>query len=191
MTRADSEMRRAALRQRVINHIATKWVASNDLAATLGAPKSTVREILVALASERLAHRVVSNTSKAGLAYHWRGGAGEGGDDQAILTDDPSNIARQLKPRAPNLPGSRALATAQRDASCHIHLMQDDAHYTVRIHRMAISSDPLALPADFFRPSRDCGEPARRVVAPRSPKLTGFAALDSVRFELPAQEMRV
>lgn len=77
------------------------------------------------------------------------------------------------------------LDRALSDTSRHIHIMADDAFYSVRVSRVTIAPDPRALPAEFFRPP-----PAlRAAIRPRgSPvvlvKTIAFPVPDRTKFVL-------
>lgn len=48
-------------------------------------------------------------------------------------------------------PSTSAIVVASRDPSRHIHVMQYDGEYPVKVHRASVMPDPWALPVAFFR----------------------------------------
>ncbi|MFZ3286582.1 MAG: ArsR family transcriptional regulator [Telluria sp.] len=106
------------------------------------------------------------------------------------ISSDAKRVTRFLAGLATNEPppprGARTqLEIAQRDPTRHFHLLRDDIGYQVRVSRNHVKRDPLALPPEFFAPSPGYCE--RRITEPvEQVRVTGFAALAGVRFELGA-----
>jgi|GEM_PF-6605907 len=105
------------------------------------------------------------------------------------LTTDAARVATYIASLghpvfAPN-PRRSSVARVQRDASRHIHVMHDDAHFAVRIRRMPVAPDPLALDRAFFRPP--VADAAPRLAMPViPPKPQGFPVPGDYRFMVPA-----
>lgn len=109
-------------------------------------------------------------------------------DDQARVDSFLAHLDANAK--SPSNLGGRpsALAQAQGDSKRKFHVMRDDEYFAVRVRRAPIAPDPLALPREFFAPPVACGDAEPLEVSPPQVKLTGFAALASVRLE-PTSEV--
>lgn len=52
---------------------------------------------------------------------------------------------------AARAPRSTALQQARSNPQRHIHIMPYDEPFHVKIHRVVVAADPMALPVEFFR----------------------------------------
>lgn len=106
------------------------------------------------------------------------------------LTASEEKIADFLAKVAVKTGNAEQFKKAKVDKSRQFHVMHDDTAFKVKLHRAPVAADPMALPADFFRPpamifvSPPCAHFAMPVIPP---KPQGFPVPGAHLFELGAQ----
>lgn len=165
--------------KRLVDELGLRLMTPADMGQFLGFSPSGVRKYLADLREARILEAHGTDFVSGRMNYG--------------VVDDPAQVAAFLaglasaRKDAPSRRMKSNVDLALSDKSRHFHLLQDDAYYAIRVSKVVVAPDPLALHRDFFKASGASLPAAVRAtpVIPAAP--TGFAAL-AVHFKRRAPD---